>query len=288
MNHARAPLAVRNVADVQSLLLEDPCDEAHILGSFWPHSRASFESHVVKGFKECVPVCEFEPHISALAAFYAQQILRSVQNDDSLGRFDWVVRVLGSAETRGDRLRPLALVVDALCRLTGARDATHLFFRSQSRPPMRVVQHLCGSEAIKARLRYVVQDLFICPAELGGTALLVDDIANTGASMRVYAEALKSCAGIERVVAVNLAATRFAKGKDGHGMLVLNTSELDSHSSLRRVYLDSSNTFHILDACPAIKPPISHEMRFLAERKGRPCRECCLESKSRRKWWQRL
>jgi len=282
VNHPRAPLAVRSIVDVQSLVLEDPCDAAHILGSFWPYSRASFESHVVKGFKECIPARDFEPHISALAEFYARRVLDRARD----ARFHWVVRVLSSAETQPDRQRPLALLVDALCRLTGARDATHLVFKSESRPPMRVVGRLSGPEAMKSRLRYVVQDLFIRPADLGGTALLIDDIANTGASMRVYAQALKSHAAIERVVAVNLAATRFAKGKDGRGMLALDTTDLDSHPSLRRVFVDASAVYHLLDTCPAIGAPFSCEMRFLAERKSSPCPQCASEPKPKRKWWQ--
>jgi len=310
----RAPLAIRNTVDVESLVRADPCDAAHVLGSFWPYSRASFESHIAKGFKECIPARDFEPHISALAEFYARrvlhaihppdlvilsgaknlggeaEILRPAQNDNrrKVGvRLDWVVRVLGSAETEPDPGRPLSVLAGVLCRLTGARDASHLFFKSESRPPMRVVGRLSGPEAMKGRLRYVAQDLFIRPADLGGTALLIDDIANTGASMRIYAQALKSHAGIERVVAVNLAATRFAKGRDGRGMLTLDTTELDSHPSLRHVLVDSSGIYHLLEGCPAIKAPFSCEMRFVAERKAAPCPSCCVVAKPKRRWWPR-
>ena len=314
MKARRAPLTVRNAVGLESLAREDPCDADYVLGSYWPYSRMSFESHVVKGFKECIPARDFEPHISSLCEFYARQvvrvierpnpvilseaknldpeaqILRAAQNDRRglAGRgFDWIIRVLGSAETRPDRERPLNVLAGALCRLAGARDATHLFFRSESRPPMRVVDRLSGPEALKNRLRYVVQDLFITPADLGGTVLLIDDIANTGASMRIYAHALKSFAGIERVVAVNLAATRFRSGKDGRGMLTLDTSYLDSHASLRRVLVDSSGVFHLIENCPAITEPFSCEMRFLAERKAKPCPACCGEKKVRRRWWPR-
>jgi len=265
-----APIPLRTAIDADLICRRQPCDEAHILGSFWPHSRTSFESRVVKGFKECVPTRDFEPHISALGDFYAQRVLEKTAGR----RIDWVVRVLGSTETRPDPQRPLALTANALCRLTGARDAAHLLFKTESRPPMRFVGRLSGPEALKARVRYVLQDLFIRPGSLGGTALLIDDIANTGASMRVYAQALKSCAGIERVVAVNLAATRFARGRDGRGMLALDTAELDSHPQLRRVFVDCSGVFHFVEVCPAINAPAAVEMRFLAERGATPCAQC--------------
>ena len=182
---------------------------------------------------------------------------------------EWVVRVLGSAETQPDQARPLSLLAGKLCGLTGAREATHLFFRSQPRPPMRMVERLSGPEALRNRLRYVVQDLFVRPAELGGSVLLIDDIANTGASARVYAAALKAHAGVERVIAVSLAATRFKSGSEVRGILKLDTSPLDSHPTLRRVLLDSQPAVHLIENCPAIQPPFTLEMRFLAERKGK-------------------
>ncbi|MCX8053911.1 MAG: hypothetical protein N3B12_08890, partial [Armatimonadetes bacterium] len=127
MSRANVPLAVRTAIDLTDIGAENTCNETYAIGSFWPYSRTSFESRVVKGFKECVPVSEFEPHVSMLAEFYARQILRFAQNhDQSRVRFDWVVRVLASSETRPDRNRPLALLVDMLCRMTGASDATHL------------------------------------------------------------------------------------------------------------------------------------------------------------------
>ncbi|MGC8864043.1 MAG: hypothetical protein ACP5R5_14900, partial [Armatimonadota bacterium] len=167
MSRPPAPVPLRTLIDADSVCRSDPCDAGCVLGSFWPHSRTSFESRVVKGFKECVPASEYEPHISALSEFYAQRILDTVRD----WRFDWVVRVLSSAETKPDHRRPLAVLVDTLCRLTGSRDATHLFFKSDSRPPMRAVGRLSGPEAMRARVSCVVQDLFIRPSNLGGTAL---------------------------------------------------------------------------------------------------------------------
>lgn len=139
------PVALRRAIDVDALCREDPCDSVHILGSFWPNSRASFESHIVKSFKECVPVNSFQPHISQLSDFYAGLVLKSVEGTG----LDWVVRVLGSAEREPEANRPLSLLADLICKQTGARELTHLFYRSDSRPAMRLVSHLSGADALK-------------------------------------------------------------------------------------------------------------------------------------------
>ena len=160
-----------------------------------------------------MPVTDFEPGISALCEFYANLVIGAVAGF----KLDSVVRVLSSSEKEPDALRPQSLLADAVCRRIGARNFTHLFFKSESRPPMRTVEHLSGPEALKNRIRYAAQNLFIKPFDLGGTVLLIDDIMNTGASMRVYAHALKSFAGVDRVIAVNLAATRFNAAKTATG-----------------------------------------------------------------------
>ena len=160
-----------------------------------------------------MPVTDFEPGISALCEFYANLVIGAVAGF----KLDSVVRVLSSSEKEPDALRPQSLLADAVCRRIGARNFTHLFFKSESRPPMRTVEHLSGPEALKNRIRYAAQNLFIKPFDLGGTVLLIDDIMNTGASMRVYAHALKSFAGVDRVIAVNLAATRFNAARTATG-----------------------------------------------------------------------
>lgn len=282
MSAVKPPIPLRNALDVAELVRTDPCDRTLVLGSFWPYSRASFESRLVKAFKACCPANDFEPHISTLARFYAGLAVDSVRPDS----FDWVVRVLGSAETQPESARPQSLLVDMVCAATGARDATDFLFKSQARPPMRVVDRLAGAEALKARLQYVVQDLFVRPRQLHGSVLLIDDIANTGASTRVYAAALTQLAGASRVYAVNLAATRFAAGKDGRGMLRLDTSGLAGNPALGEVWTDSGGVFHAGRDCPSIEKPATCEVRFIAERAAKPCPACIGQPPTSRKWWQ--
>lgn len=270
ITRSRTPIALRRSVDVDSLCRANSCDRVICLGSFWPNSRMSFESHVVKSFKECVPTRDFEPHISALCRFYADLILDAVADE----KFDWVVRVLSSAETKPEDFRPQSILADMLCDRTGARNAMHIFFKAESRPPMRNITRLAGPNALKSRIQYVVQDLFIKPADLGGSVLLVDDIFNTGASMRIYARVLKDHVGVQRIIGVNLAATRFHGGRDGHGILKLHTSRLANTDGLRQAWLDANGTFHLSKDCLAVYPPLSCEMLFVAERRGIACPAC--------------
>lgn len=277
----KPPIPLRNAVDIAELCASDPCDETRVLGSFWPYSRMSFESRLAKAFKACNPVADFEPHISALCRFYARLVVHSL----GTAKFDWVVRVLSSAEKEAEGSRPQGLLADMLCSMTGARSATDLFFKSETRPPMRVVDRLAGREALKARLQYVVQDLFVRPRHLGGNVLLIDDISNTGASTRVYAFALKELAGASRVCAVNLAATRYAGGKDGRGMLRLDTSGLTEWLSLGEVWVDEAQVFHARQDCPTATKRLTSEVRFIAEREAAPCPTCTPAEPPRRKWW---
>ncbi|MHB9038041.1 MAG: hypothetical protein ACYC64_15390 [Armatimonadota bacterium] len=273
---------MRRSIDVDTLCRDDPCDLVCALGSFWPNSRTSFESHVVKGFKECHPSVGFEPHISHLCEFYADLVMHNVGDR----KFDWVVRVLSSAETEPDSARSQTLLVDMLCKRTGARDITNLFFKSGSRPSMRSVPHLSGPDSLKRRIHYVAQDMFIRPAHCRGNVLLIDDIFNTGASARVYAHALKNHGEVEAVHVVNLAATRFGRGKDGHGMLKLDLSGLDKYLGLSCTWLDSNSTYHASPHCSVIQSRPTCEMLFLARRKGEACPECVEADRLARKWWK--
>lgn len=277
-----APVPLRRAIDAGALCRDDPCEAVHVLGSFWPNYTGSFESHVVKSFKECSPVSDYQPHITELCEFYAGLISCTLGE----ARFDWVARVLSSSEREPDRTRPQALLADVLCSRLGARSICQLFFRSDSRLPMRRVGRLAGAEALKGRIQYVSQDLFIRPSALGGRALLIDDICNTGASTRIYAWALKEMAGVEGVVAVNLAATRFDRGKDGRGRLNLDVAALQNHPALRPTWLDSGGLFHALENCPSAQPPLSPNMRFICERRASPCPACSASPKPSRRWWQ--
>jgi hypothetical protein len=278
----KPPIPLRNAVDIAELCRTDPCDDNRALGSFWPNSRTSFESRLVKAFKACSPMSDFEPHISALCKFYARLVVDSLDS----AKPDWVVRVLGSRETDADPSRPQSALGDMICSMTGARSGADLFFKSEARPPMRVVNRLAGSEALKARLQYVVQDLFVRPGHLGGSVLLIDDIANTGASMRVYAFALKELMGASRVCAINLAATRFSGGKDGRGMLRLKMDGLADCPSLSEVWVDESKVLHARRDCPSASEKLTSEVRFIAQREAAPCPVCTEKPPARRRWWQ--
>ena len=278
------PVSIRRVIDAEMLCRESPCDYFITLGSFWPNSKSSYESRIVKAFKECCPVEKYEPHISDLCGFYAKQIMSTVKDT----RFDWVMRVLSSGETKPESNRPQALLEGIISKQTKAESITHLIFKSNARPPMRSVEHLSGPEMLCNRIQYVAQDLFIKPAKLGGRVLLIDDISNTGASMRVYAHALKAYAGVDAVSCVNLAATRFRKGKDGYGMLQLDVSALSDKRSLAQVWIDKADIFHVKKDCAGIQSSLACELRFLAEGKAQPCEVCIGKEKIQSKWWQRL
>ena len=279
-----APVALRNALDVATLMREPGCDYLHMLGSFWHNSRTSFESRLAKSFKDCIPTRDHQPHISALSAFYAQLVCAKVGDQ----KFDWLMRVLSSGEKEPEDSRPLALLADILCVRTGARDITHLLFKTESRPSMRNVKRLSGPDALKGRIEYVLQDLFIRPRKLGGSVLLIDDIYNLGASVRVYGAALKRFVGAENVTSVNLAATRFSRGRDGHGMLTLDTAALPESPGLSQVWLDARGLFHRLRECQSIEPPASCEVRFAAQRQGTPCPQCWEQDVPKRRWWQAL
>lgn len=272
------PVCLRRALDTQHLAAAVPWDRSVVLGSFWPNSSASFESSLIKTLKECYPAGDYQPHISGLCRFYAQIALRAVEGE----RFDWAARVLSSAERERDPARPMSLIVDRLCALTGARDVTDVFFKAETRPPMRSIDRLAGPDALAARLDYVIQDLFVRPRPLGGTVMLVDDICNVGASMRVYAHALRVFAGVERVVCVNLAATRFNRGRDGRGMLKLDTSALAGERAFGEVWTDAGGVLHLDRTCPAaVGRPVCGP-RFAAERRASACTVCARAERPRR------
>lgn len=275
------PISVSRSIDAVRLSTADPCDALICLGSYWPYSKHSHESHIVKGFKECNPTPGYEPHITRLCDIYARLIVERFGSE----HFDWVARVLSSTERQPEPTRPMALLESILCKRLGAQSLTHLFFKSEARPAMRLVGQLSGPDVLRRRIQYAAQDLFVAPAPTVGRALLIDDIYNTGASMRVYAQALREFAGIESVVGVNIAATRFKGGKDGHGMLQVDTSAFESHEELRLAWVDSKSVCHASESCGAISGKASGKLRFLAEKLAAPCTMCYPSPKPRRRLW---
>lgn len=277
--HPPVPLVSR--IDAAYLSAHDPYDSLFCLGSFWPYSRHSRESHLVKGFKECSPVSEFQPQVTRLCESYARLISSRLDGTSC----DWVARVLGSTETRPDSSRPLALLEDILCGMLGAKSITHLFFKSDDRPAMRQVSQLSGPEVLSRRIRYAAGNLFVSRADVGGRVLLLDDIFNTGASMRVYAQALREFAGADSVAGANLAATRFRAGKDGHGRLQLDTAEFAADAALDTVWVEPDGVFHKSEDCSRVRDKTAAKLRFAAEKSGPPCGSCCLPPKPERRFW---
>jgi hypothetical protein len=278
---APTPVSVARSIDAASLTDTSPCESVVCLGSFWPYSKHSYESHIVKGFKECNPTNDYQPHISRLCEIYAGLIVQRLGDV----RFDWVARALGSTEQKPEPERPLALLESILCSRLGAKSLTHLLYKTESRPAMRLVGQLSGPDVLRRRIQYAAQDLFITPAPAGGRALLIDDIFNTGATMRVCAYALKEFAGIESVTGMNLAATRFKAGRDGHGRLQLDTSQFEPVPDLGSVWLDANGMFHEDEACPIIEGAASARLRFLAEKRAAPCPACAHAPKPKRRFW---
>ncbi len=276
------PVALRQAIDVDELCRRDPCAKTLVLGSYWPHSTQSFESRLVKAFKECHPAALYEPHISHLCEFYSTEIIASLQDFKP----KWVARVLSSSETSQNQNRPQSMLLSVVAQQIRATEITDALYRSQPRKPMRMIGALAGREALRERLRYAAEDLFIRPKPLGGTALLFDDICNTGASTRVYAFALKHYLGISEVVSVNMAATRFARGKDGRGRLELDTSRLGKYQRMSAVWLDSSGVFHVTAKCHNAHGPMRVEIAFIAERLARQCPRCVPSSAPHKPWWR--
>ena len=60
--------------DAGRLSQSNPCDALFCLGSYWPYAKHSRESHLVKGFKECVPASDYHPHIVLMCEAYAALI----------------------------------------------------------------------------------------------------------------------------------------------------------------------------------------------------------------------
>ena len=275
----KPPIPLRTAINVAALCQNDPCDEVITLGSFWPNSPTSFESKLIKAFKTCSATVDSGICLTALCRFYSEQVIRRSGVD-----FDWVVRALGSQEMSAERLRPQGVLADMISAKIGARNVENMFFRSSTRPPMRAINRLGGPDSLKARVQYVVQDLFAQPHRLSGRVLLLDDISNTGATARVYAYALKEYAQAKSVCAVNLAATRFAGGRDGHGLLKLDISGL-TEPSLTEVWADD-DIFHIKRDCPLAADKLVSEVRFMAERQLAPCPTCAEHKAPTRRWWQ--
>jgi hypothetical protein len=265
-----APIAIWRVADHEALVGHDPCQESIALGSFRPGLDLSYESVVVKSFKECSPTVSHEPGIGTLCDFYAQLISEKTAQH----HFDWIIRTLSSSEAAPDHVRPQQLLLRLLSARLGVADATGVFFRSQPRPPMRSVKRLSGPEALRDRLKFAAADLFAKPVSLKGDVLLLDDIRNTGASNRVYAWALQEVLGARSVWSVNLAQTLFGGRGASEGYPKLPVGRLEKLHLMRRVWVGSEGIRHLRQDCGRLGKPKALEMEFLAVERGQLCPTC--------------
>lgn len=275
INKISIPRPLHREADFSAIVQQEQVECSVFLGSFWPYNTSNYESSLVKSFKESVPVEQFNPEINTLCDFYASSIFEKLPNV----KIDFIARALSSSETTPDPKRPQSLLVKRLCRLTKARDASGLFYRSQARTPMRAVQNLSGSAAFRQRLKYAAQDLFVKEEQLCGRVLFVDDIANTGATVQLYAWALKQILGATNVMAANIAVTRFGGGKDGKGFLELDTSQISAHKKFSAVYKDQSGAYHSAADCLTIEGKLCILPLYYASRRFKPCPQCVKSKK---------
>lgn len=287
------PLALRRARAVDELLSSNWYNSIHFLGSFRP-SAYDAQSQIVKHFKEPTEsTLILQP---TLAHAYAKLVAEIARPENP----DTIVRVLASSEMKPDPNRPLSLLTVQLSKTLGIPDRTDLFFRSDAREPMRYVEQLSGPDALRKRLNYVSQDIFLRPEQVGQRVLLVDDIYNLGATMRIYAAALKRFCGVEHVIAVNLAATRFRKSKDEHGDLWLDLEQFAAHakSCLTRTAKKAwagtdpfqigwirDDIFHAVRECPALGPAKARKtLLFLQGKDAKVCAEC----RENAGWWRKV
>ncbi|MFQ3549421.1 MAG: hypothetical protein SNJ70_06685 [Armatimonadota bacterium] len=265
----KTPISIRRETNFVSLLSYNPCDNTIFLGSFWPGLSSGFESQIVKTFKNCYPANQFQSHINMLIDFYIDVILKELENI----KIDSIVRVLSSSETDVDPQKPASILIDSLSKKIKAQNLSFIFYRSQPRPSLRTVKRMQGPDAFKQRLYYAGEDLFLKPINIKGRVLLVDDIYNTGASVRIYANALKMWCGADEVISLNLAATRFNNGKDGLGFLKLDTAGLNKYPMLKTCVV-SDNLIHKNEDCNLITKRGVCMFEFYAEKNYEKCKNC--------------
>jgi len=276
-------ISLRRGLDASSLVNDNPCSGVSALGSYWSgYGDTDTQSRLVRFFKDNAAEGSRSPYFMPVASTYADMIARIA----SVFRPSALVRVLASSETMPDHSRPLAALADMVCMRLNIPDFTHLFFRSEKRKPMSQIDILSGAGALRRRIEYVKQDVFIREHSLGGRVLLIDDICNLKATARVYSAALKSFCGVEYVSAVYLAAARFNNGKDGWGYLSLDLDEFaraaKSSSAAPEVRLGLEDVwlapreqvFHSVPNCRLASPDCRQSFRFLAEQTRSLCSAC--------------
>lgn len=291
------PRALRTVLAATELAEHNPCDGVRAISSYWSRADdADLQSLLVKHFKDPGPKPLQKPCLAAITRAYGVMLADVAK--------DWhptaVLRVLSSSETRPDPERSQSLLVQCISNALDIPDFTHLFFRTEPRKPMRMIDRFAGPETLRQRIGYVLQDLFVTPAEIGGTVLIVDDIYNLGATARVYSAALKQFTRAGKAYSINIAAARFSGGRDGWGRLALDCvrfAELartfsapeDPPDAFQEVWAERNATdFHLAPDCPRIAGTAHPSVGFLAHPERVPCFTCASVSPKSaiRQWLQ--
>jgi hypothetical protein len=269
------PVPLRTAVNAASLASESICDGVITLGSFWPRpTNLDLQSRLVKHFKSMPE----QPGVAAITHAYAELLAEATRKCAPTA----IVRVLASGETHIDDQRPHSMLAELVADGLGATVANAIFFRTEPRRPMRMIHRFSGTDMLRQRINYVAQDLFVVPQQLPATVLLIDDIYNLGATARVYAFALKTYCGVDKVYSANLAATRFDGGKDGWGRLHLDVDRFsaaarkhDSSGLFDDAWVDHNGAlFHTRPACPRLNGPANESIRLFAAEDALPCPSC--------------
>jgi hypothetical protein len=267
------PISLRSAFSSAELAAGDWFDGVKSLGSYWSRDDDSdLQSQLVKYFKQPVIKPLDQPYIYPLTKAYSVMLADIAR--------DWqptaLVRVLSSSEIRPDLSKPNSLLARNISEILNIPDFTGIFFRTEPRKPMRMIDRLSGDETLRQRISYVQQDLFLTPEDIGGRVILIDDIYNLGATARVYTAALKKYCKADNVYSINIAAARFSGGKDGWGKLMLDVDKL---TSIARSYLNPNSPqdafddawivrkapdYHLGPDCKAIAGQAHRSFVFLA------------------------
>ncbi|HOM72309.1 MAG TPA: hypothetical protein PLU88_05320 [Armatimonadota bacterium] len=253
------------------------------LGSYWSRTDdVDLQSQLVKCFKNPESFSVDKLCLEAITKAYSGMIVQASQ----AWQPNAIIRVLSSGETKPDPAKPHSALASLISSAFNVPDLTSIFFKTETRKPMRMIDQLSGNEVLRHRINYVLQDLFLVPRQINGTVLLIDDIYNLGATARVYAAVLKRLCGVDKVYSINIAAARFSGGKDGWGKLVL---DLDRFLNIARCYIQQHGggdsfddawivrnqaEYHLKQDCLRLDGKGHRSLVFLARRERVPCPSC--------------
>jgi predicted amidophosphoribosyltransferase len=279
---------VRRIVSVDEIVERVWCDRIEALGSFWVDDPPrDVASQLAKFLKEGAA----RPPWPAVATAYAELAGERLAGVD----LDGITRVISADETEADRNHPLERLSRMLADRLQLPRPLHFIRRRTARLPMRNVDRLRGYDRLRDRVDFVLTDLQVRRAGGPRRILLVDDILCLGASMRVYGAALKTACGAERVIGINIAATRFRGGDDGWDELRLDLDRfLEIARGVRGVGGDAfddvwvstaDRTYHADPRCRLHIPAGDYRsLRFLAAGRNMPCSGCARREPA--PWWR--